>query len=205
VSETTLSAEELARANLYGLIARLFYAAPDAALLEEMARMQAPEPESPLGRAWAELVGTWRGAAPEALEDEHTTLFIGTGKAEVTPYVSHYVLRHSTDEPLVELREQLLRWGIGRRPGAFEPEDHFSALCEVMRYAIAVQQRNLVEQRDFFRTFLYRGGVAFCDAVRDSEKANFYRPLALLARAFLEAENEAFALLPEELSRTTFR
>ena len=63
-----------------------------------------------------------------------------------------------------------------------------------MRFAIAVQQRPLEEQRDFFEHFLYRGGIAFCDAVRASEKARFYKFVAAFARAFFDVEREAFTI-----------
>ena len=49
---------------------------------------------------------------PCVLENEHTALFVGTGKAEVTPYLTHYLIKYATDNPLVELRQQLNRWGM---------------------------------------------------------------------------------------------
>jgi TorA maturation chaperone TorD len=194
VSEAELEAEDLARASLYGLIARLFYCAPDAELIATLMSTSAPDPASPLGQAWSELVAAWREAPLDALEDEHTALFIGTGKAEVTPYLSHYVIEHSADNPLVALREQLARWGIGRRAGANEPEDHVAAACETMRFAIAVQHRSIAEQRQFFERFVYPGALAFCNAVTASENARLYRHAACLLRAFLEVEREAFEI-----------
>ena len=50
--------EEEARANLYGLIARLFYAAPDAQLISELLQAPAIEEEGKagsLGATWSEL------------------------------------------------------------------------------------------------------------------------------------------------------
>jgi TorA maturation chaperone TorD len=129
------------------------------------------------------------------LENEHTELFVGTGKAEVTPYLTHYTIRYATDTPLVDVRQQLRAWGIARRSSASEPEDHISGLCEAMRFAIAVQHRSDEEQRDFFDRFLYRGAIAFCDAVSASPKAVFYRSVACFARAFLDLEQEAFRML----------
>src|SRR5215813_5136095 len=108
--------EEAARANLYGLIARLFYAPPDAHFISELQLVETGE-QSLLASTWRAMVDACRTSFPAALRDEHTLLFVGTGKAEVTPYLSHYVLRHANDNPLVELREQLGRWGIGRREG----------------------------------------------------------------------------------------
>ena len=89
---------------------------------------------------------------------------------------------------------QLAEWGVARRESVNEPEDHISALCETMRFAIAVQQRPLAEQKAFFNRYLYRGAIAFCNAVRASDKARFYKHVAGFAGAFLEVEREAFEI-----------
>jgi TorA maturation chaperone TorD len=187
--------EDLARANFYGLIARLFYAPPDAQLIAELLRAPPIEGDAELAAAWREMVEACRNAFPVTLEHEHTQLFVGTGKAEVTPYLSHYVVRYSTDNPLVELRQQLAAWGMGRREAVPEYEDHISALCEAMRFAIAVQQRTPEEQRDFFERFVHRGAVAFCDAVSASNNARFFQPVARFARAFFDIEKAAFEMV----------
>jgi TorA maturation chaperone TorD len=188
-----IAAEEAARANLYGLIARLFYAAPDDNLISELVR--APALEGELGAPWREMVEACRTAFPAALEAEHTELFIGTGRAEVTPYLTHYLPRHANDNPLVALRQQLAAWGIGRREGVAEYEDHISGVCETMRYVIAVQHRMPEEQQVFFERFVYRGALGFCDAVSASKKARFYLLVARFARAFLEVEKAAFEMV----------
>ena len=185
--------EEAARANLYGLIARLFYAAPDANLISEL--VQAPPLEGDLQGPWREMIDACRAAFPAALEAEHLELFIGTGKADVTPYLSHYVRRNAQDNPLVALRQQLAAWGIGRREGVAEYEDHISGVCETMRFVIAVQQRSPEEQQMFFERFLYGGATAFCAAVSASSKARFYPVVARFARAFLEVEKSAFEMV----------
>jgi len=187
--------EEAARANLYGLIARLFYAAPDAQLISQLVQAPALEGSAALAAAWREMVQACSSAFPVALENEHTELFIGTGKSEVTPYLSHYVLRHESDSPLVELRQQLVAWGIGRKEDVPEYEDHISGVCETMRFAIAVQQRSPEEQKEFFERFVYRGAAAFCDAVSASTKADFYRRVARFARAFFDIERAAFEMV----------
>jgi TorA maturation chaperone TorD len=190
---TQLDEQDQARANFYGLIARLFYLPPDAQLLGELLNAEAFEKsESEIAQAWAEMVAGCRNAFPVQLENEHTELFVGTGKAEVTPYLSHYILKHANDNPLVEIRQQLERWGMERREAAHEPEDHIAGLCETMRFAIAVQHRDLSEQKAFFERFVHRGAVAFCDAVSASQKARFYRSVARFSRAFFELEREAF-------------
>lgn len=190
-----LAAEDEARAAIYGLIARLFYAPPDKDVLAQVLHAGAFEgSQMPVAAAWRELVDACRNAFPVVLENEHTALFVGTGKAEVTPYLTHYTIKYATDNPLVELRQQLNRWGMRRKENANEPEDHIAGICEAMRFVIAVQQRNIEEQKMFFDSYIYHGGVAFCSAVTASDKADFYRGVANFTHAFLELEREAFDL-----------
>ena len=195
MTQPDLQPEDAARAAIYGLIARLFYAPPDEGVLGQILHANAFEGSGEsIALAWRELVDACRNAFPVVLENEHTELFIGTGRAEVTPYLTHYVIRYATENPLVELRQQLAQWGIGRQGSANEPEDHVAGVCEAMRFAIAVQHRPLEEQKAFFERFVYRGVVAFCDAVSASGKADFYRLVARFSRAFLELEREAFEM-----------
>ena len=195
-NDSGLQPEDAARAELYGLIARLFYARPDEGVLGGLLHSNAFEGSGqPIALAWRDLVEVGCTAYPVMLENEHTELFVGTGRAEVTPYLTHYTIKYATDNPLVELRQQLIHWGMARREEAHEPEDHIAGVCETMRFAIAVQHRSDEEQKAFFERFLYRGGMAFCDAVSASPKAVFYRRVAVFARAFLELEHEAFGML----------
>ena len=197
------AAEELARANIYGLIARLFYAAPDQQLLGELLHApeapNAPEAQTARGKecaqAWRAIVEAAGTAYPVQLENEHTELFAAPGKTPVTPYLMHYVMRYESETPLVALRSQLSDWGLARRAGVAEPEDHVSAMCEVMRFSIAVQHRTLGEQKTFFESFFYAGAIGFCNAVTASPNANFYRHVARFTCAFVELEHEAFANL----------
>ena len=191
-----LEPEDEARAVIYGLIARLFYAAPDQNLLGQILHANLfVGSDSAVAHAWRDLVAACSNAFPVVLENEHTELFIGTGKSEITPYLAHYVIKYATDNPLVEIRQQLAQWGMGRREEASEPEDHIAGLCESMRFAIAVQHRSDDEQKAFFERFLYPGAIAFCDAVSASPKAVFYATVARFSRAFFETEREAFAMM----------
>ena len=188
-----LEPEDEARAAFYGLIALLFYAPPDQAVLAQVQNARVFEGEQgAMAESWREIAERCRSAFPAHLENEHTELFIGTGKAEVTPYLSHYTMERSTDNPLVRLRKQLDAWGLARRERATEPEDHISSVCEVMRLAIAVQHRSVDEQKNFFDLFVYAGATAFCNAVIVSSKSNFYRPVARFATEFLQLERNAF-------------
>ncbi|HSH08561.1 MAG TPA: molecular chaperone TorD family protein [Burkholderiales bacterium] len=191
------SPEDQARGDLYAVLARLYYAPPDAQLLAALAnaRDDATTTDSPLGEAWGALREACRSAFPVMLENEHTALFVGTGKAAVTPYLSNYVLRHQSDTPLAELRETLRALGIQRREGIGEYEDHIAGVMETMRYLIVLQRRSLEAQKDFFERFVYDGAVAFCSAVSDSAQASFYKRVAALTRVFLDIEKNAFSML----------
>jgi TorA maturation chaperone TorD len=192
-AENRIEPEDEARASIYGLIARLYYAAPDEALLGQMVHANAFDGrDAPVALAWRDLVEACRNAYPVVLENEHTELLVGTGKAPVTPYLTHYTMKFDNENPLVALRQQLGEWGIGRRSSASEPEDHISGVCEALRFAIAVQQRSPEEQKAFFDAWIYRGAVAFCDAVSASPKAVFYKRVAAFTRAFLDVERTAF-------------
>ena len=185
--------EDEARAAFYGLIAQLFYAPPNQGVLAQVLNAGVFEGgDTGLALHWRELTERCRTAFPVLLENEHTELFIGTGKAAVTPYLIHYLAERSTDNPLVQLRKQLAEWGISRRERVTEPEDHVSTVCETMRFVIAVQHRSLEEQKAFFDRFVYEGGVAFCDAVVASARADFYRPVAAFAGEFFRLERNAF-------------
>ncbi len=186
--------EERARANLYALIARLFYD-PDSALLAQIcaegARAQKSDPATELERAWRAMLNACHSALPDDVRHEHDTLFVGVGKSEVTPYTSHYVLHSAPDRHLVMLRERLESLGLGRSDGVFEVEDHLSGVCDVMRHLIENQAPEL-DQRFFFEQFVYPGAQPMLAAAMAARSANFYRHVAGFAQAFLEVEKAAF-------------
>jgi TorA maturation chaperone TorD len=187
-----IAPEEQARANLYGLLARLFYAPPDAELLQGIA---AEKMEGELAADWAALASAAASARPEALREEYEGAFIGTGKAPVTLYTTAYAIRYSTDVPLVALRGELARLGLARRAHVGEPEDHIAALCEVMRHLVAQQKYGLDEQRQFFSRWIRPTIEPLCGAIERSDKTSFYKAVARFANAFLTVERLAFEML----------
>jgi len=196
------SPEDQARADLYGLLARLFYAPPDANLISEL-RFAAPAPAdgetltaegNAFGSAWSGLLAACASAFPARLEEEHLQLFVGVGKAEVTPYLSAYIVQSERDAPLARLRGELAEWGLARRESASEPEDHVATICETMRWLIVRRKADLEVQRRFFLEYLYTAGLRFCSAVSACENAKFYRHPARLLQAFLDIEHKAFEI-----------
>ena len=188
--------EEAARANFYGLLARLFYAPPDAALLQSIATAAEFEAEDrSLALAWRDLALAAAAADPEAVRDEYDTVFVGTGKAPVTLYTCAYTLRFSNDVPLVVLRGDLAALGLARRQDAGEPEDHIAALCDTMRHLVAEQQSDLAGQKRFFDRWIGPIIEPLCDAINNNESTVFYKRVARLAKSFLLVEQSSFEML----------
>jgi TorA maturation chaperone TorD len=191
-----MNPEEAARANFYGLLARLFYAPPDAALLQAIARADAIDAqEGGIAPAWRELARAAAGADPVAVREEYETAFVGTGKAPVTLYACAYSIRYTNEAPLAELRADLAALGLARRSGATEPEDHIAALCETMRHLIAAENTELADQQRFFGRWIRPAMAPLCNAIVDSEITHFYESVARFAKSFFELELAAFEML----------
>ena len=194
----TLPPEEAARADFYALLARLYYSAPDAALLGALAGAEEIVAEESSGEgpafalAWRDLTLAAAAADPAAAEEEYQSLFVGVCKAEVTPYAGAYLATSTADAPLVELRDYLARRGIGRRTSVNEPEDHIAALCELMRFLIAEQHAPLEDQKSLFNRFVRPAADGLCDAVIACDRASLYRAVARFTKQFLEVEYAAF-------------
>lgn len=199
---TADDSEELARAELYGLLARLWLAPPDAALLQQfqVAVTQAPQPGAFLEAPWQALVAAMRATTPAAAAEEYEALFLGVGKPEVFLYGSYYLAGFLNEKPLAELRHELARLGLARDETRGETEDHVAGLFEVMRWLIAgddVVVCNLEQQRRFFRGQLQPWAEKFCDAVEGHPRARLYAALAGLTRAFVQVETQGFDLLEQ--------
>jgi TorA maturation chaperone TorD len=192
--------DELARAEVYGLLSQLFYAPPSPALYEQIrvAPTQAPAPGGFLESSWSELVAASRRLAHEQVAAEYDTLFQGIGKPEVFLYASHHLAGALNEKPLVALRDTLRRLGLTRAEGMTETEDHFAYLCEVMRYLIAgdyLPVSDLAAQRRFFDAHLRGWAGAMCDQIAGHPAADFYGALARFAQVFLAVESQGFDML----------
>lgn len=191
-------ADELARADLYGLLARLWIAPPDAALLQQFA-VAVTEAESGLLEApWHDLVAAMRATDAAAAADEYEALFLGVGRPEVFLYGSYHLAGFLNERPLARLREDLARLGLERDPSRGETEDHVACLAEVMRWLIAGDDPavcTLEQQRRFFRGHLQPWAEALCDAVEAHPRARAYRAVAAFTRAFVQVETQGFDML----------
>ena len=193
----TLLPEDIARANFYGLLARLFCAPPDAALLEGLAAAEElAADEGVMGDAWQALTKAAAVANIDAEREAYESAFIGTGKAPVTLYTTAYTLRCSSEMPLVPLRDDLETLGLARHESSHEPEDHIAALCDAMRHLIATQRLGLPQQSQFFSRWIAPAAQLLCDAIARSRTSTFYEHVAGFAKAFFELERSAFEMFP---------
>ena len=192
--------EETARAEVYGLLATLYYAPPPAELLQNLrvAVTEAPTVGGFLEEPWRALVGAAREVDSAAITAEYTTLFGGVGKPEVYLFGSYYLSGFLNEKPLAALRTDLIGLGLGRDEAMFETEDHLAYLFEVMRYLIAgddVAVCNLTRQQAFFAAHLQPWVNRLCDAVQAHPQARFYATLAEFTRAFVAVEMQGFDML----------
>lgn len=192
--------EETARAELYGLLAALYYAPPASDLLARLrvAPTEAPAAGAYLEEPWRALVAAARACSDAAIQDEFDALFGGVGKPAVSVYGSQYLSGFLNEKPLAALRADLDRLGLARDPAMPETEDHFACLCEVMRYLIAgedVEVSNLAQQQTFFARHLQPWADRMCDALESQPQARFYAALAGFTRAFIAIEAQGFDLL----------
>jgi len=192
--------EETARAEVYGLLASLYYAPPSPELLAQLrvAVTESPAAGGFLEEPWRGVVAVARELDDAAIAREFDTLFGGVGKPEVYLYGSHYLSGFLNEKPLAQLRATLLELGLERDEAMPETEDHFAYLCEVMRYLIAgddVAVANLTRQSAFFSEHLQPWSTAMCDAISQHKEARFYAALAEFSRAFLSVEAQGFDML----------
>lgn len=192
--------EELARAEVYGLLARLWFAPPDEELLQQfrVAVTEAPQKGAFLESPWEALVAVLREARQGAIAEEYDALFHGVGRPDIFLYGSYYLSGHLHEKPLAQLRADLAELGLTKDDSRGETEDHVSFVLEVMRYLIAgddVAICNLERQRRFFRLHVQTWLEALCDAVTEHPRAEVYARLADFTRAFVQVETQGFDLL----------
>ena len=193
--------EETARAEVYGLLAALYYAAPSEALYDNLcvAATEAPAAGAVLESSWSELVAAARGQNLAEITREFDALFGGVSRPEVYLYGSHYLSGFLNEKPLAALRGDIAVLGLARDDATMlETEDHVAYLCEVMRYLIAgddVAVANLTRQREFFTRHVQTWMPQMCEALAAHPKARFYRALADFTQAFVTVEAQGFDML----------
>jgi TorA maturation chaperone TorD len=200
IPQSTALDEETARAEIYGLLAQLFYSAPTPGLLEALrvAPTEAPAAGGFLEEPWRDVVASARALDDQAIAREYDALFGGVGKPEVYLFGSHYLSGFLNERPLVKLRSDLAALGLERDEAMSDTEDHIAYLSEVMRYLIAgddVAVANLTRQSEFFATHLQPWVTTLCETIVAHPKAKFYAAVAAFTSAFAGVEAQGFDML----------
>jgi TorA maturation chaperone TorD len=192
--------EETARAEIYGLLAQLFYSPPTPELLEALrvAPTEAPAAGGFLEEPWRDVVASARALDDQTIAREYDALFGGVGKPEIYLFGSHYLSGFLNERPLVRLRSDLTALGLERHEAMSDTEDHIAYLSEVMRYLIAGDDAavaNLTRQSEFFAAHLQPWVTGLCDTIIAHPKARFYAVVAAFTRAFVGVEAQGFDML----------
>jgi TorA maturation chaperone TorD len=182
------------RGNLYALLGNLLAAPPDDDLLAVL-RGISPDPgdDSLLAASWQLLAVAAARTDRAALREEYDALFIGVGRGELVPYGSWYLTGFLMEQPLAQLRGDLVALGIERQPGVCEPEDHAAALCDTMALLITGDApAPLDEQQRFYARHLEPWLPRFFRDLQQAASARFYRAVGQLGEQFISVESQAF-------------
>lgn len=195
-------AEDLARADLYGLLASLFFQPPDQTLLDQIVasgkEASSESNEAPLEGVWMNLVEAAKNGKAADWKAEYDSSFLGVGKPNVFLYSSYYIAGHLHEKPLLEVRRSLQHFGLEAADSVSETEDHIAALFEVMRYLIAgedVEVSNLTNQRVFFNDHIRPWYNDLCDAIDADSEIHLYKAVSALSREFLAVEGQSFDMI----------
>lgn len=184
--------EDLARADYYAVLSRLFYAPPDAPFLEMLASAGDLAEQGALPSAWNALCAMAARTSPAAAQEEYAELFIAIGKPQVVLYASWHLTGFMMEKPLARLRQDLAELGLSRIGEVAEPEDHFAALMDAMRHLLTDRARTETQRRmlqqAFFSRHISTWHESLCDAIDARQEAGFYRSAANFARNFLQVE-----------------
>lgn len=187
--------EDLLRAQVYGLLARLLASPPDREVLDILCAIDGDA--TPLGEALSALAGAARTDSTDALRDEYDRLFVGITRGELVPYTSFYLTGFLNEKPLADLRGHLSRLGIAGAQDHNEPEDHIAALCEVMHglaTGVFGKPASLSEQRAFFDAHIAPWAGKFFEDLEAAAGTAFYGSIGKVGQLFMTVEAEAFKM-----------
>ncbi|WP_423839541.1 molecular chaperone [Vibrio mytili] len=182
--------EQTLRTEIYLILSALFRSAPSAEVIEFLKSLEVESSQSAMQQAWLSLQQAANSTSSEDLEDEYQDLFIGIGRGEVVPFASWHLTGSMMEKPLAEIRHDLKLLGIEREENVKEPEDHISALCEVM--AMLTNEDEELQQV-VFNKHIAPWFNRFTRQLENAESANFYKPVSQLCQAFLTLEQVRFS------------
>lgn len=208
-----LAASASARANAFGLLA-LAFLDPDGELVQRLVdgsflatlESAAGEPAAleSLRAVQASFAGSDPAASLKALKMEYARLFIGPGRAVVSPYETIYDSQARDVRPLlmvspaaVAVEQAYREAGVALAAGLAQPPDHFATEAEFLYYLgqkeaecwVAGAEAGAREWRrkatSFMTGHLGGWGREFCRLVEAQSCHPFYSAVAHFAAAFL--------------------
>ncbi|MFT5810344.1 MAG: TorA maturation chaperone TorD [Rubritalea sp.] len=191
-----LAIEQQYRSSTYSLLGALLRAAPDQNLLNILSELVSANDNSEDDAILLSMTALSLSAkmlAPDSIEDEYHQLLIGLGRGEVVPYGSWYLTGFLMEQPLSDLRDDLVLLGFERNDNICEPEDHAAALCEVFSLLIS-EGSEIDQQHKFFKTHMAPWIGRFFDDLSDAKSAVFYKSVGRFGSAFIAFESEYFSM-----------
>nr|MBN1228998.1 molecular chaperone TorD family protein [Anaerolineae bacterium] len=213
-----------ARQAVYGLMQRLYQAAPDDALLQwlqtEQPFIEFPIPLDNAAPALEQVQAACAEASTSILRDDFRQLYIGPGPMTAPPWESVYRNEDHLlfDAHTLEVREFYARHGMEFVHKNETPEDSMTIEMEFMRIMTERQiiafengdpraERILIEEQlAFLRQHLLAWTPHFAKLTRAKAHTAFYSGLVDVLEAFLKWDaavlKELLELLPEEPPQT---
>ena len=190
--------EDMQRAHVYGLLARLLAEPMSDETLGIIRALEGQGDDTELGRAISSLGAIATRTARAVSEEEYTKLFYGMGAGgELQPYTSHYLTGFIYEKPLAELRKDMTVLGIASSGSSSEPEDHIAYICEIMHGLISgslAGGADLAAQKKFFESHLAPWAGRFFTDLEGAESAALYMPVGTIGRLFMAIEADAFEM-----------
>lgn len=182
-----------ARAAEYMLLANLLSRAPSTDLLAGMAAIRGDA--SPLGMAHIGLADAAAKTSADEASREFFQLFVGVGRGEIVPYASFYLTGFLHERPLARVREDMIRLGIERQSGVFEPEDRASTLFEIMAGLVRGDfDTEPAEAEAFFARHIAPWAPRLMADIGVAPSARLYTHIAHYGGVWLDIEQQALAL-----------
>ncbi len=194
-SDIQVTEEELYRAQVYQLLARLLGAPVDDELIDILKNIDGDD--SPLGVALNGLKDLAHRITLEEAVDEYSELFIGVTQGELIPFKSFYLTGFLNEKPLGEVRAHMEEIGIAKSDDEGDPEDHIASLFEMMNGMIDGsfgKPFTLPEQVRFFDNHIGNWARKFFRDLEVAEAARFYVPVGRIGKLFMDVESEAFLI-----------
>ncbi len=199
------------RASIYGLLARCLFSEPSPETLgmtrEELSLINQGKilsDEPTLTATVVALLDALEHSAPELLAVDYAGLFLGGFEGSVCPSESTYLERKVYGETTLKVIEFYGKQGFVKDGSFQEPDDHIAvefAFMSVLGWKsveIAREdgldshplRRHLKLQHHFLAEHLVKWIPAWTKQVQKSSETEFYRALASLALAWVEADRK---------------